>query len=93
MNPTIQVSNDKLVSSGLVLEHLKSQFPTSLVIHDSGFDRPVFLIVLAWLHTGQSNLTPQKAAIYWQQLDALAQSFDPPLVIVGTYPDVETFQD
>ena len=32
---------------------------------------------------GQSDLTPEQAAIYWYQLDDLAQSFDPPLKLVG----------
>ena len=32
---------------------------------------------------GQSNLTPEQAARYWHQLDDLAQSFDPPLTLVG----------
>eukprot|EP00041_Stephanoeca_diplocostata_P025265 m.657427 g.657427 ORF g.657427 m.657427 type:complete len:475 (+) comp22713_c0_seq3:392-1816(+) len=42
--------------------------------------------ILGWNepdNPSQSNLSPQKAALYWQQLDALAQSFSPPLVIVG----------
>jgi len=32
---------------------------------------------------GQSNLTPEKAANYWEQLDDFANSFDPPLELVG----------
>ena len=32
---------------------------------------------------GQSNLSPKQAAAYWPQLDDLAQSFDPPLTLVG----------
>ena len=34
-------------------------------------------------NAGQSNLTPEQASIYWDQLDDLAQSFDPPLTVVG----------
>eukprot|EP00040_Diaphanoeca_grandis_P040301 m.261667 g.261667 ORF g.261667 m.261667 type:complete len:313 (+) comp42776_c0_seq1:85-1023(+) len=32
---------------------------------------------------GQSNLTPQEAAVYWEQLDDFASSFSPPLTLVG----------
>eukprot|EP00051_Salpingoeca_urceolata_P003070 m.54987 g.54987 ORF g.54987 m.54987 type:complete len:465 (+) comp12498_c0_seq2:17-1411(+) len=32
---------------------------------------------------GQSNLAPQKAAMFWPQLEALAARFDPPLQLVG----------
>jgi hypothetical protein len=32
---------------------------------------------------GQSNLTPKQAAIYWEQVDDFAQTFSPPLTLVG----------
>ena len=32
---------------------------------------------------GQSNLTPENAALHWCQLDDFAQTFDPPLELVG----------
>jgi hypothetical protein len=31
----------------------------------------------------QSNLTPEQASVYWGQLDDVAQSFNPPLILVG----------
>jgi hypothetical protein len=33
--------------------------------------------------TGQSDLQPAQAAAYWQQVDAFASSFSPPLKLVG----------
>lgn len=32
---------------------------------------------------GQSNLTPEQAALYWFQLHDFAKTFDPPLTLVG----------
>jgi hypothetical protein len=32
---------------------------------------------------GQSNLTPKQAALYWEQLDYFASTFDPPLKLIG----------
>ena len=34
-------------------------------------------------NAGQSNLTPEQASIYWDQVDDFANTFDPPLELVG----------